>query len=160
MLDFTSALYLGLHHPTLSLRPWSQLSLGVPAALISPPGARELAQQLATLQGCERGVLGASTFHLFWDLCGMFSSHSVAVYVDAGTIQSLVGGVNDYRRAALVFASSPSRYTTTVRDDPEEEIVVTSAGDNRWILHCLWEAGTAGCIYKDCSCIRRAHDRG
>jgi 8-amino-7-oxononanoate synthase len=85
MLDFTSALYLGLHHPSRSLRPWSQFTTGVPAALASPPDADRVAYQLATLQGCERGVLGSSTFHLFWDLFGMLSRNRVAVYVDAGT---------------------------------------------------------------------------
>jgi|SRR5580704_1592441 8-amino-7-oxononanoate synthase len=85
MLDFTSALYLGLHHPTGALRPWSQLTTGVPAALAAPPEAEQVAQQLAALQGCERGVLGPSTLHLFWDLFGMLSRHRVAVYVDAGT---------------------------------------------------------------------------
>jgi 8-amino-7-oxononanoate synthase len=85
VLDFTSALYLGLRHPSGSLRPWSQFTLGVPAALAAPPEAEPVAQQLAALQGCERGVLGPSTFHLFWDLFGMLSCHRVAVYVDAGT---------------------------------------------------------------------------
>jgi hypothetical protein len=32
-LDFTSALYLGLHHGRDDLRPWAQLTSGVPAAL-------------------------------------------------------------------------------------------------------------------------------
>lgn len=84
MLDFTSALYLGLRHPSGTLRPWSRLTLGVPAAMAFPPGAEVVAQEIATLQGCERGVLGPSTFHLFWDVFGMFSRRPVAVYVDAG----------------------------------------------------------------------------
>jgi 8-amino-7-oxononanoate synthase len=53
--------------------------------MAAPPEAEQVAQQLAALQGCERGVLGPSTFHLFWDLFGMLSRHRVAVYVDAGT---------------------------------------------------------------------------
>jgi 8-amino-7-oxononanoate synthase len=85
MLDFTSALYLGLRHPSGSLRPWSQFTTGVPAALASPLDAEQVARQLATLQGCEYGVLGTSTFHLFWDLFGMLSRCGVAVYVDGGT---------------------------------------------------------------------------
>ena len=85
MLDFTSALYLGLHHPSWSLRPWSQFTLGVPAALASLPEARAVAQAVAELQGCDSGVLGTSTLHLFWDLFGMLSRWPAAVYVDAGT---------------------------------------------------------------------------
>lgn len=84
MLDFTSALYLGLRHPGWSLRPWSQFTTGVPAALAEPPDADAIAHQLATLQGCEHGLLGASTFHLFWDLFGILARRRVAVYVDAG----------------------------------------------------------------------------
>ncbi|MGA9416065.1 MAG: aminotransferase class I/II-fold pyridoxal phosphate-dependent enzyme, partial [Terriglobales bacterium] len=41
-------------------------------------------RRLARLQTCEHGVLGASTFHLFWDLFGMFARRSVKIYVDAG----------------------------------------------------------------------------
>lgn len=84
MLDFTSALYLGLRHPSWSLRPWPQFTKGVPAALATPVGAEQVAQRLASLQGCERGSLGTSTFHLFWDLFGMLGHHPVTIYVDAG----------------------------------------------------------------------------
>src|ERR1700685_2750309 len=84
MLDFTSALYLGLHHPSQSLPLWSQFTTGVPAALAAPPGAVQVAHQLARLQTCEYGVLGTSTFHLFWDLFGMIAQRPVRIYVDAG----------------------------------------------------------------------------
>jgi 8-amino-7-oxononanoate synthase len=85
MVDFTSALYLGLRHPSFSLRPWSQFTTGVPAALAAPPDARTVAQAIAHLQGCERGTLGTSTLHLFWDLFGMLAGQKVAIYLDAGT---------------------------------------------------------------------------
>ena len=84
MLDFTSSLYLGLCHPSCSLRPWSRLTTGRPAALAPPPNAREVAQVIAALQGCERGTLGTSTLHLFWDLFGILAAQRVAIYVDAG----------------------------------------------------------------------------
>lgn len=82
-LDFTSALYLGFRHPLRSLRPWCTFSTGSPAAFAPPPGEKRLASQLAHLQGCEAGVLGPSTFHLFWDLFGMLGRHPVAIYFDA-----------------------------------------------------------------------------
>jgi len=85
VLDFTSALYLGMKHPAGSLLPWEAFTSGVPAALFEPPEAKEVAQQVATLQGCERGLLGTSTLHLFWDFFGMFSRGGVSVYVDRGT---------------------------------------------------------------------------
>ena len=84
-LNFTSALYLGLHHPSRSLRPWRQLTLGVPAALAPPPGAEDVAQQLAELSGCEQGILMPSTLHLFWDLFGMLCQQPVALHLDEGT---------------------------------------------------------------------------
>jgi len=84
MLHFTSALYLGLRHPSSSLRPWFQFTTGLPAALASPPDARPVVHQLAQLQGLEHGVLGTSTLHLFWDLFGILGRRPIAVYVDAG----------------------------------------------------------------------------
>ena len=82
-LDFTSALYLGLRHPSRELKPWLQLTTGRPAALGEPRAARDLAQQLARLQGCEAGTLGPSTLHLFWDLFRQLAKDHVAIYVDA-----------------------------------------------------------------------------
>jgi 8-amino-7-oxononanoate synthase len=82
MLDFTSSLYLGLRHSSKSLRPWQQLTLGVPAALRTPLGTRSLESELARLQGCERVTLGTSTLHLFWDLFGMLSGRGQAIYFD------------------------------------------------------------------------------
>jgi len=85
MLDFTSALYLGMHHAHAALRPWSQLTTGRPAALFSPPQAARVAQELARLQQCERATLAPSTLHLFWDLFDMLAREPIAIYVDAGT---------------------------------------------------------------------------
>lgn len=85
MVDFTSALYLGLRHPTWALRPWTQVSLGKPAAIQSPPGAAHVGRQLAELQGCEASTLGPSTFHLFWDLFDLLAKESILVFMDAQT---------------------------------------------------------------------------
>jgi 8-amino-7-oxononanoate synthase len=82
MLDFTSSLYLGLRHSSQSLRPWQQLTLGVPAALRTPLDARSLESELARLQGCERVILGTSTLHLFWDLFGMLAGRGQTIYFD------------------------------------------------------------------------------
>jgi 8-amino-7-oxononanoate synthase len=105
MIDFTSALYLGLHHPSRSLQPWRQLTLGVPAALAEPPGAEEVALALAELQGCEQAVLMPSTLHLFWDLFGMLSKQPVTLFLDEGAYaiaqwgveRAAAGGVTAYR---------------------------------------------------------------
>jgi 8-amino-7-oxononanoate synthase len=84
MLDFTSALYLGMRHPSRALRPWAQLTAGRPAALCERSEQTAAAAALASLVGCEAAQMGASTLHLFWDLGGMLSRDSV-IYLDAGT---------------------------------------------------------------------------
>jgi 8-amino-7-oxononanoate synthase len=83
MLDFTSALYLGLRHPSWSLAPWDQLTTGRPAALAESRSHATVAEALAGLVGCERATLGSSTLHLFWDLFGMLDRRH-AIYMDAG----------------------------------------------------------------------------
>jgi 8-amino-7-oxononanoate synthase len=85
MLDFTSALYLGLHHPSNSLPGWSSLSLGRPAALEEPPGAAKVAAELAKLIGCEAGTLLPSTLHLFLDLFGVLARERIAIFMDQGS---------------------------------------------------------------------------
>jgi 8-amino-7-oxononanoate synthase len=93
LLDFTSSLYLGFGHTTQSLRPWSQLTTGVPVALDEPRIATRVAIQVAELQDCEKAVLGPSTLHLFWDWFGVISSERVAIYLDAGTYPVIRWGV-------------------------------------------------------------------
>jgi len=85
MLDFASALYLGLRHPSWSLKPWNEFTMGKPAALRSPASANAAALQLAQLHGCEAATLGASTLHLFWDLFGLLAQGRITIFVDAGT---------------------------------------------------------------------------
>lgn len=84
MLDFTSALYLGMRHESWSLEPWRQLTTGRPAALVRPHRAAQVSQVLAALQGCESATLAPSTLHLFWDLFGMLAGERVAIHTDAG----------------------------------------------------------------------------
>ncbi len=84
MLSFTSALFLGMRHASRSLRAWGQLTTGFPSALGTPSSAVRVAQTVAKLQGCDRGILAPSTLHLFWDLFGIISGDGVTIYMDAG----------------------------------------------------------------------------
>ena len=93
MLDFSSSLYLGLRHGSPSLRGWSSLSSGRPAALVEPDGAGEVAQDLATLIGCERGTLLPSTLHAFWDLFAMLADEGATIHVDAGAYPIACWGI-------------------------------------------------------------------
>jgi 8-amino-7-oxononanoate synthase len=93
MIDFASALYLGLRHASWSLPPWESISAGVPAALEPVEGAQAVAAQIAVLQGREAATMGTSTFHLVWDLFGMNGSSRYAIYLDAGAYPILRWGV-------------------------------------------------------------------
>jgi 8-amino-7-oxononanoate synthase len=104
-LDFTSALYLGLRHPTGSVRPWAQFTTGTPAALWEPADARIVARELGALQSCEYATLGPSTLHLFWDLFGALPKGGIVIYVDAGVYSIAKWGVD---RAAARGASVQS----------------------------------------------------
>ncbi len=84
MVNFTSALYLGLRHSHRVLRPWSQFTAGVPAAFAEPHNSTEVAREIAHLQGCERGVLSTSSLHLFWDLFGILAKRPTHIFFDSG----------------------------------------------------------------------------
>src|SRR5262245_34887059 len=84
MLDFTSALYLGMEHAWRGLVPWRRLTSGRPAALEPPPDEEALGATLAALVGCQKALLGPSTLHLFWDLFGVLARLPIAVVADEG----------------------------------------------------------------------------
>jgi 8-amino-7-oxononanoate synthase len=82
MLDFTSALYLGLQHPSRTLPAWTSLTLGKPAAMEDPPGAGRVERELAALTGCDEVMLASSTLHAFFDLFAMLARPGTAVFID------------------------------------------------------------------------------
>jgi 8-amino-7-oxononanoate synthase len=87
MLDFTSSLYLDLHHPPRELRPWRRLTTGVPAALAEPAVAGRVARAAARLMGVERVVVSRSTLHALFDAVGVLCDERqpVQFLVDGGT---------------------------------------------------------------------------
>jgi 8-amino-7-oxononanoate synthase len=84
VIDFTSALYLGMHHGSGTIGPWERFTTGVPAVLGPPPHERSLTDALARLQGCERAALSSSTLHLFWDFFGTWATRGTTIFFDAG----------------------------------------------------------------------------
>ncbi len=84
MLDFTSAHYLGLEHPSRALGSFARLTRGVPAALRPTPGSAAVERALAALVGCERAILGTSTLHLFHDLFAAVAGDRISILFDAG----------------------------------------------------------------------------
>lgn len=107
MVDFTSALYLGLRHPSDSLGHWEALTLGRPAALREPPDADRVAAELAQLQGCDAGVLMPSTLHLFWDLFAVLGRGGVVILRDAGAYPIAVWGTERARAAGAQVRTFP-----------------------------------------------------
>jgi 8-amino-7-oxononanoate synthase len=85
MLDFTSALYLGLAHPSNSLSPWRALTLGRPAVLGEHAGGRLLAGKLARLVGSEAGLLYPSTLHLFRDVFQVIAPRGTIILFDSAS---------------------------------------------------------------------------
>lgn len=122
MLDFTSALYLGMLHPSRSLRPWQQLTLGRPAALAEPPGATAAAAQLAALQGCTRAILLPSTLHLFLDLFNALATEDVALYQDVGSYPIARWGAERMAAHGTPLRSfahhDPAALTRVLRESP------------------------------------------
>ena len=82
-MDFTSALYLGLKHPSNDLLAYHQLTTGKPALLAEASTERHVAKKLANLQGLPNGVLGTSTLHLFWDFFDLFSNSNTVIFRDS-----------------------------------------------------------------------------
>ncbi|PIF12918.1 aminotransferase class I/II-fold pyridoxal phosphate-dependent enzyme [Janthinobacterium sp. 13] len=115
MLDFTSALYLGMRHPAPSLAPWSSLTLGQPAALQEPPGAQALAASLAALQGCEAACVLPSTLHLFWDLFGMLAAERLVILVDGGSYAIARWGAERAQALGLPLRMFPSGEMAVLR---------------------------------------------
>ena len=130
MLDFTSALYLGLQHPSDSLRPWRRFTTGAPAALNEPGFARHIARELAELQGCAAALLAPSTLHVAWDLFGMLAANPITVLMDSGVYAiSRWGAQRAAMRGAMVRtflhhdASSLERSLATAPRDRTPVIV-------------------------------------
>ena len=115
MLDFTSALYLGMRHPAAQLAPWSSLTLGQPAALREPPGAPALAADLAALQGCEAACVLPSTLHLFWDLFGMLAAERLVILVDGGSYAIARWGAERAQALGLPLRLFPSGEMAALR---------------------------------------------
>ena len=121
MLDFSSALYLGLRHPSPSLRPWPGLTTGKPAALQPPLRSAAIADEFAALVGCERATPVASTLHLFWDLFGLLARDRVRIYMDEGCYAIARWGVERAAARGVPVREFPHRDVTALRDLIEQD---------------------------------------
>jgi 8-amino-7-oxononanoate synthase len=121
VLDFTSALYLGLRHPSPSLRPWSGLTTGKPAMLEQAAGSAVIAARFAALAGCERATPVTSTLHLFWDLFGVLGRDPMRIYMDAGTYAIARWGVERAAARGVPVRRFPHHDAAALRRMIEEE---------------------------------------
>ena len=115
MLDFTSVLYLGMHHPHDALQPWQQITTGRPAALQSPVAAQRIEQDIAGLLGCEAAVLGPSSLHLFWDLFDVLANEPIVILVDAGTYPIPRWGIERVVAKGIVARTFPKHSVGSLR---------------------------------------------
>ncbi len=99
MLDFTSALYLGMEHQGARVPAWCSLTTGRPAALQTPPGADLVTSGFARLLGCEAATLGTSTLHIFFDLFEVLPGAPIGICLERGSYPIARWGVE--RMAAI-----------------------------------------------------------
>ncbi|MET1087153.1 MAG: hypothetical protein ABWY04_08535 [Arthrobacter sp.] len=82
--DFTSALFLGQHHPSVGFRPWTEFTTGVPAALRELPEAGLLAASISTRQQAEAGLVARSALHGLMDVLQALPRPGDVLLVDEG----------------------------------------------------------------------------
>lgn len=80
--DFTSALFLGEHHPSSDARSWLHLTTGVPAVLRESTTATRLASVIARRQGAEAGLVERSALHALTDVLSAFPERGGTLWVD------------------------------------------------------------------------------
>lgn len=154
-LDFTSSLYLGFHHPPASLAPWDTLTTGKPAALEESTAAVQVARRVSQLQGCESGVLGRSTLHLFLDLPGVVAHRQAQViYLDDGTYPVARWGVERAAGRGVPVRRFPHRDANALegllrREQPGRRPVVVTDG-------LCSGCGCAASLRAYLACVRQA----
>lgn len=115
MLDFTSALYLGIGHASWTLPGWPQLTLGKPGALEGLPGTAQAEEELAALTGRQQVVLGASTLHLFCDLFALMARRTGAIWIDQATYPIARWGTDRAAAAGTPVRLFPAHDATALR---------------------------------------------
>jgi hypothetical protein len=98
MLDFTSVLYLGMHHGHQSLRPWRQLTTGRPAALGSSVRAAGLAARLA---GFMDGLLAKLRPEVIADQVGLELEEYLAWLEHLKPVEPVVTSIPEPTRADI-----------------------------------------------------------
>jgi 8-amino-7-oxononanoate synthase len=111
-VDATSALFLGLRHPTAALRPWRSLTTGVPGALREAPAARRVAALVAAGQGAPAGLVARSALHALVDVLGGLPVRGDVVALDSACYPLA-------RWASLLARQRGARVTTYPHHRPD-----------------------------------------
>ena len=116
MLDFTSALYLGLQHPSPSLRPWERLTAGVPAALRRAAGRRRTwPGRWRARRGCGAATLAhVDAAPVLGPVRGARRDGDVRSTSTPGRTRSPAGASSARRAAASRVAPSPTTTPTAL----------------------------------------------
>ena len=125
LLDFTSSLYLGFLHGSDELKPWRQISTGRPAALRSSAEAERVGEAFARLQGCEAGLVGPSTFHLFWDLFDVLArtEKKIAIFLDGELYPIARWGIERIAARGIVVQQFLEHNSADLHDRLEQTLV-------------------------------------
>jgi len=114
-LDFASALYLGLSHPSRYVPPWSALTLGTPAAIREPQLARDVAAGVARLVGADDAVIGTSTLHIALDLFPLLAPRGATIYTERSLYPIAMWGIDRARSLGARVRSFPTHDPVALR---------------------------------------------
>ena len=115
MIDLTSSLYLGLRHARDSLRPWAQLTTGVPAGLRQSDLSRLVAADLAGRIGTQAATMSPSTLHASWDLFAALDPQSSVIYVDIGAYPIARWGAERAQTRGAILRTTPHHDPVALR---------------------------------------------
>ncbi|MGI5216521.1 aminotransferase class I/II-fold pyridoxal phosphate-dependent enzyme [Nocardia sp. CA-290969] len=87
--DFTSALFLGLLHPSASLPDWASLTTGVPAAVDESAVAERIGTAMAAAQRADAGLVSRSSLHALLDVFTLLPRPGTTVVVDEAAYPTL-----------------------------------------------------------------------
>ncbi|MET7280725.1 aminotransferase class I/II-fold pyridoxal phosphate-dependent enzyme [Kribbella sp. NPDC005582] len=132
-VDFTSSLFLGLHHGSDSLPSWGSLTTGVPAVLGTTTSAHRIAETVAAAQGAQAGVVGRSAMHALMDVMGMFPQRRDVVAIDASAYPIARWAALRAAANGAVLRSYPHHRPDSIAAEPGRRLFVLTDG---WCPGC------------------------
>lgn len=132
-VDFTSSLFLGLHHDSDSLPSWGSLTTGVPAVLGTTASAHRVAETVAAAQGAQAGVVSRSAMHALMDVMGMFPQRRDVVAIDASAYPLAWWAALRAAANGAVVRSYPHHRPDSITAEPGRRLFLLTDG---WCPGC------------------------